>query len=71
ECAVIGVPDARWGERPMAFVVRQPDSDVGAEDIRAELMNHVSAQRLSKFAVPEADRIAFVAEIPKTSVGKI
>jgi fatty-acyl-CoA synthase len=71
ECAVIGVPDARWGERPMAFVVRQPDSEVGAEDIRAELMNHVSAQRLSKFAVPEADRIAFVAEIPKTSVGKI
>jgi fatty-acyl-CoA synthase len=71
ECAVIGVPDARWGERPMAFVVRQAGSDVDAEKIRAQLMTHVEAQRLSKFAVPEADRIAFVAEIPKTSVGKI
>jgi len=71
ECAVIGVPDARWGERPMAFVVRQAGSDVDAEQIRSQLMTHVDAQRLSKFAVPEADRIAFVAEIPKTSVGKI
>ena len=32
---------------------------------------HVAANRISKFAVPEVDRIAFVSEIPKTSVGKI
>lgn len=71
ECAVIGVPDARWGERPMAFVVRKDGAEVGADQIRAQLLDQVAAQRLSKFAVPEADRIAFVAEIPKTSVGKI
>ncbi|CAG9172315.1 Long-chain-fatty-acid--CoA ligase [Cupriavidus laharis] len=71
ECAVIGVPDAKWGERPMAFVVRKPGADVGAESIREKLLSHVDTQRISKYAVPEAERIAFVAEIPKTSVGKI
>jgi fatty-acyl-CoA synthase len=71
ECAVIGVQDARWGERPMAFVVGQPGHAVDAADIRQRLLDHVAGNRLSKFAVPEADRIVFVAEIPKTSVGKI
>lgn len=71
ECAVIGVPDARWGERPMAYVVRQAGVEVDAQQIRTALLDHVATQRLSKFAVPESDRIAFVAAIPKTSVGKI
>jgi fatty-acyl-CoA synthase len=71
ECAVIGVPDARWGERPMAYVVPKAGVDVDARQIRAVLLGHVEARRLSKFAVPESDRIAFVAAIPKTSVGKI
>ncbi|QBY51583.1 MULTISPECIES: fatty acid--CoA ligase [Cupriavidus] len=71
ECAVIGVPDARWGERPMAFVVRKPGVEVNAEQVRAHLLGHVESQRISKYAVPEADRITFVEAIPKTSVGKI
>jgi len=71
ECAVIGVRDAKWGERPMAFVVLAAGAQVDAERIRSHLLGLVEAQRLSKYAVPEADRIAFVSEIPKTSVGKI
>ncbi len=71
ECAVIGVPDARWGERPMAFVVRQPGTTVTADAIRASLLARVEVNRLSKYAVPESERILFVDEIPKTSVGKI
>ncbi|WP_434034752.1 fatty acid--CoA ligase [Cupriavidus sp. a3] len=71
ECAVVGVRDEKWGERPMAFVVCKPDADVGVEVIRNGLMQHVDAKRISKYAVPGPDRIAFVAEIPKTSVGKI
>lgn len=71
ECAVIGVPDARWGERPMAYVVRKPGATVTADAIRASLLARVEANRLSKYAVPEPERILFVDEIPKTSVGKI
>ncbi|MCO4861298.1 fatty acid--CoA ligase [Cupriavidus sp. WGlv3] len=71
ECAVIGVPDARWGERPVAYVVRKPGATVTADAIRASLLARVEANRLSKYAVPEPERIVFVDEIPKTSVGKI
>ena len=71
ECAVIGVRDEKWGERPMAFVVRKPGMAVEPAAIRERLLGHVDSKRISKFAVPELDRIAFVSEIPKTSVGKI
>jgi fatty-acyl-CoA synthase len=71
ECAVVGVRDEKWGERPMAFVVCEADASVGVEAIRERLMRHVDAKRISKYAVPDADRITFVTEIPKTSVGKI
>lgn len=71
ESAVIGVRDAKWGERPMAFVVSKPGVRLKAETIRDCLLMHAEAKRISKYAVPELDRIAFVAEIPKTSVGKI
>jgi fatty-acyl-CoA synthase len=71
ECAVIGVADAKWGERPMAFVVRKAGADVLQETIRVQLMAHVDSRRISKYAVPEAERIVFVEQIPRTSVGKI
>lgn len=71
ESAVIGVKDERWGERPMAFVVAKPGAQLVPEVIRAHLMRHVEANRISKYAVPGPDRITFVDEIPKTSVGKI
>lgn len=71
ECAVIGVPDEKWGERPMAFVVCKPNVTTDSETIRKHLLSHVDAKRISKYAMPETDHIAFVAEIPKTSVGKI
>ncbi|HKC44222.1 MAG TPA: fatty acid--CoA ligase [Burkholderiales bacterium] len=71
EAAVIGVKDEKWGERPMAFVVCKPDAALKPEAIRAHLLRHVESKRISKFAVPELDRIAFVPELPKTSVGKL
>jgi fatty-acyl-CoA synthase len=69
EVAVIGVKDARWGERPMAIVVTRPDADRDADALRAQVMKHVETGELSKYAVP--DRIEFVTAIPKTSVGKL
>jgi fatty-acyl-CoA synthase len=71
ECAVVGVPDEKWGERPVAFIVRRPDAGVTSQSVRDHLMTHAQVNRISRYAVPEAERIAFVEEIPKTSVGKI
>ncbi|GAB7542339.1 fatty acid--CoA ligase [Cupriavidus sp. CuC1] len=70
ECAVIGVPDDKWGERPMAAVCVD-DSALTVEQIRRHLERHVETRRISRYAVPDPQRIVFVSEIPKTSVGKI
>lgn len=71
ESAVIGVKDERWGERPMALIVRRPGSAVTAVHIRERLLDLAGANRISRYAVPEATRIVFLAEMPKTSVGKL
>jgi fatty-acyl-CoA synthase len=63
EASVIGVPDPRWQERPLACVVRKADADVDAAALAGFL-----AQRVAKWQVPE--RWSFIAEVPKTSVGK-
>ncbi|MCL6454413.1 MAG: long-chain fatty acid--CoA ligase [Alicyclobacillus sp.] len=65
EAAVIGVPHPKWQERPLACVLLRPEAvgRVSAEDIRQYLEDKVA-----KWWIP--DQIAFVEEIPKTSVGK-
>jgi len=63
EASVVAVADERWGERPLAVVVRRADSTVGCADLQAFLDG-----RVARWWVPE--RWAFVEEIPKTSVGK-
>ena len=63
EAAVIGVPDEKWDERPLACVVRKPGSAIDAVALRAYL-----ASRVVSWWIPE--RWAFIDEVPKTSVGK-
>ena len=63
EAAVVGVPDERWQERPLAAVVLQD----GAEITPAELREFLS-DKVVRWWLPE--RWTFVAEIPRTSVGK-
>jgi fatty-acyl-CoA synthase len=63
EAAVIGVPDQRWGERPLACVVPEPGADLDADEVRDFLEG-----RVARWWVPE--RIEFIEEVPKTSVGK-
>ena len=63
EAAVIAVPDEKWGERPLAVVVRTEGSAVSEDDLRAHL-----AESFAKFEIP--DGFAFADELPKTSVGK-
>jgi fatty-acyl-CoA synthase len=63
EAAVIGVPDEKWGERPLAAVVRREGADVTAEQLREFL-----GGRVPRWQLPE--RWSFIDEVPKTSVGK-
>jgi fatty-acyl-CoA synthase len=63
EASVVGVPDDKWGERPLAVVVRKPGSELDAAQLREWL-----GVRLPKWWLPE--RWSFVDEVPKTSVGK-
>jgi len=63
EAAVIGVPDDKWGERPLAAVVLSTVGAVTADELRAFL-----ADRVPRWQLPE--RWSFIAEVPKTSVGK-
>ncbi|MES9541318.1 long-chain-fatty-acid--CoA ligase [Actinomadura sp. NPDC000600] len=64
EVAVVAVPDDRWGERPKAFVVLRD----GRTATESELVEHVRAG-LARYKAP--DEVEFVAELPKTSTGKI
>ena len=68
EAAAIGIPDERWGERPIILAVKS-DKAVNVDDIQSAIQIEVEQGRLSKWAIPE--RIEFIDELPKTSVGKI
>ena len=63
EAAVIAVPHPKWDERPLAVVVLKPGQTATADELRAFL-----APNFAKWWLPDA--FEFVAEIPKTSVGK-
>ncbi|MFK7159562.1 fatty acid--CoA ligase [Marinospirillum sp. MEB164] len=70
EVAVVGVADARWGERPAALVVAStPDHPPCLDQLRASLLKAVEGGRINKWAIPE--QIELVDAIPKTSVGKL
>jgi fatty-acyl-CoA synthase len=71
EAAVVGVPHEKWGERPVALVVLDPDfrEKVSEEDLQAFMLEFVNKQVISKWAMP--DQFHIVQEIPKTSVGKL
>jgi acyl-CoA synthetase (AMP-forming)/AMP-acid ligase II len=63
EVCVIGVPDARWGEVPKAFVMKRPGIEASGEDIM-----QFCRERLAHFKCPRA--VAF-GDLPKTATGKI
>ncbi len=69
EIAVIGVPDPRWSERPIAVAVAQPGMTVTLDAINAPLQKAVERGEISRFAL--LDRIELIDAMPKTSVGKV
>ncbi|WBO21851.1 long-chain-fatty-acid--CoA ligase [Sphingomonas abietis] len=69
EVAVIGVADARWGERPIAVIAPAAGIVPTLEAINAPLAAAVARGEISRYAL--LDRIELVDTLPKTSVGKI
>jgi fatty-acyl-CoA synthase len=67
--AVVGIADEQWGERPMALVVCEPGAYLDRGILEAHLQQFVERGCINKWAIPK--QFKFVAEIPKTSVGKI
>jgi fatty-acyl-CoA synthase len=63
EAAVIAVPDDEWGERPCACVVPCEGEDLDVDELKSYL-----SEKVAKWWIPE--RIEFIDEVPKTSVGK-
>lgn len=63
EAAVVGIPDEKWRERPLAAVVVREGATVNPADLRRAL-----ADRFARWQLP--DTYAFIDEVPKTSVGK-
>ncbi len=71
ESAAIGIPDEKWGERPLLIISLKPEfqGKVGAEYLKQYLQKYAQEGKLPKYAVP--DRYELVDVIPKTSVGKL
>ena len=71
ESAAIGVPDEKWGERPLMIVTLKPkfQGKVSEEELKAFMKKGSEAGQLPKYGVP--DRYVFTDAIPKTSVGKL
>ncbi len=64
ECAVIGLPDAKYGEDLCAVVVLKPGKEASEDDIRVQ-----AAETVTKFKVPT--RVVFMNDLPKSGIGKI
>jgi len=64
ECAVIGVPDDKWGETPKAFVVLREQSKLSSKEL-AEFCR----EQMAHFKCPS--RFEFVAALPRTATGKL
>ena len=64
ECGVIGRPDPRWDEVPVAYVIRRAGGSVEAEGLKAHVL-----KQLARFKVPRD--IVFVDDLPRTALGKV
>ncbi len=62
--AIVGIPDEKWGEALLAFVIRKPNQAVEAEELEAFLR-----ERLAGYKVPR--RYEFVEEFPLNATGKV
>jgi acyl-CoA synthetase (AMP-forming)/AMP-acid ligase II len=64
DVAVFGVADDEWGQRTVAAIVTQPDSDLTSERVRVWAREHLRGSRTP-------DEVVFRAELPYTPTGKL
>ncbi len=64
EVAVVGLPDSKWGEIPVAFVVRRSGMELASEDVV-----RLCKERLASFKCVR--EVRFVDALPKNQVGKV
>ena len=69
DCAVIGVPDEKWGERPRAYVVLRPEAQSADHEAVAEAVIAHCRARIAGYKVPRD--IVILNELPRTSTGKV
>jgi len=71
EAAAIGIPDLKWGERPMMLVVLTPPfrgDGITPEVLKKHMKECADQGKIPRYAIP--DRYIITDNIPKTSVGK-
>lgn len=64
DAGVTGVPDTRYGEIPVAFIVSSKDKQTSAHELKRYIANKVSSHK-------QLADIVFVDAIPKSPAGKI
>jgi len=64
EVSVIGIPDSKYGEEVMAFIVRRPDQELVEEDII-----EFAKAKMTPFKAPS--QVKFIDALPKSLVGKV
>jgi len=71
EAAAIGIPDEKWGERPMMLVTLKPEfkDKLTEDDLKDYMKKCAEDGKIPKYGVP--DKYVITDQIPKTSVGKI
>jgi len=72
EAAAIGVPDSKWGERPMLLVVLKPEfrnDGITSEALKSHMKSCAEQGAIPRYAIP--DQYIIADDIPKTSVGKV
>ena len=71
EAAVIGIPDAKWGERPLVIIVPRPEfkGKLTIDEMKLYMKKLAAEGKIPKYGIPE--RYEFVDAMPRTSVGKV
>jgi fatty-acyl-CoA synthase len=71
EAAVIGIADAKWGERPLVIIVPRPEfkGKLTVDEMKAYMKKLADEGKIPKYGIPE--RYEIVDALPRTSVGKV